>query len=129
MKKVKKIFLYLLNLPLYWISRLVPKDENIWIFGAWFGEKYADNSKYLFEYMSKNHPEIRAIWLTTNKSTLDLIKSKGYESYSTYSLKGYYFSARANFSFVSTAFNDVNIFIPSKCIINLWHGNPLKKVV
>ena len=129
LKKSKKLLLYILNTPLYWISKLIPKDENIWIFGAWFGEKYADNSKYLFEYVNKNHPEIRAIWLTTNKSTLDLIESKGYETYLTYSLKSYYFSAKAVFSFVSTDFIDVNSFISSKYIINLWHGNPLKKVV
>lgn len=128
MEKIKKLFLYLLNLPLYWIARLVPKDENIWIFGAWFGEKYADNSKYMFEYVNKNHPEIRAIWLTKKEETEELIKSKGYEVYKTYSLKGYFYSSKSNYSFISVGAGDVNFFIPAKNIINLWHGCPLKKI-
>lgn len=128
MRKVKRVFLYLLNLPLYWIAKLVPKDEKIWIFGAWFGEKYADNSKYLFEYVNKNHPEIRAIWLTATKETEELIKSKGYEVYMTYSLNGYFYSIRSNYSFISVSASDVNFFIPTKYIINLWHGCPLKKI-
>jgi len=128
LKKAKRLFLYLLNLPLYWITRLVPKDENIWIFGAWFGEKYADNSKYLFEYVNQNHPEIRAIWFTTNKETEELIRVKGYEAYKTYSFKGYFYSSRSNYSFISVGAGDVNFFVPAKYIINLWHGCPLKKI-
>lgn len=128
MKKVKRLFLYLLNLPLYWLTRLVPKDENIWIFGAWFGDKYADNSKYLFEYVNKNHPEIRAIWLTRNDETLSLVKNKRYECYHINSIESYYYSARAMFGFISVSSNEINFFIPPKYTINLWHGNPLKKI-
>lgn len=46
LQKIKTLFLYIFNLILWLIAKIVPKDENIWIFGAWFGEKYADNSKY-----------------------------------------------------------------------------------
>ncbi len=127
--KFKKLLIYVINIPLYGISKLIQKDENIWIFGSWFGEKYADNSKYLFEYVNKHHPEIRAVWLTNNTETHELLKSKKYEVYKTYSLNGYLCSAKAKFSFVCTDFSDVNKFIPAKIIINLWHGNPLKKVV
>ena len=129
MNKIKKLLLYAMNIPLYWISKLIPKNKNIWIFGAWFGDKYADNSKYLFEYVNKNHPEIRAIWLTKADDTLGLLHSKGYETYKSTSFKGYYFSMRAYFGFVSTGFNDINHFVFTEKYINLWHGNPLKKVV
>jgi len=129
MKKMRTLIIYILNIPLYLISKIVPKNEDIWVFGSWFGEKYADNSKYLFEYVNKNHSEIRAIWLTINKETLQLIQEKGYKVYYTYSLMGYLYASRAYFGFASTGFNDINYFIFSKFYINLWHGNPLKKVV
>ena len=129
MTKLKKTCIYVLNLPLYWLALLLPKDKKIWIFGAWFGEKYADNSKYLFEYVNQTDPKIRAIWLTNNKETINLLKNKNYEVYYTYSVKGYYYSSRAFYSFITTGFSDVNKYIPATNIINLWHGIPLKKIV
>ena len=57
----------------YFFSFIIPIDKNLWVFGAWFGEKYADNSKYLFEYVNENHTEIRAVWLTQNHATLKLV--------------------------------------------------------
>jgi hypothetical protein len=42
----------------------------VWIFGAWYGRKFSDNSKYLFFYVSTCHPEIKAIWLTHNRQVL-----------------------------------------------------------
>lgn len=129
MIKLKKLFVYNVNLLLYWISKLIPKDEKIWIFGAWFGDKYGDNSKYLFEYVTNNYPEIKAIWLTKDKSTLEIIQKKGYKVYKTHSFKGYYYSIKASVSFVSTSFNDINHYVFTGIYINLWHGIPLKKIV
>lgn len=129
MIKLKKLFVYNVNLLLYWISKFIPKDEKIWIFGAWFGDKYGDNSKYLFEYVTNNYPEIKAIWLTKGKSTLEIIQKKGYKVYKTHSFKGYYYSIKASISFVSTSFNDINHYVFTGIYINLWHGIPLKKIV
>jgi len=127
-KFFKKLVTYSINLIPFYISRLIPKDENLWIFGSWFGEKYSDNTKYLFEYVNKYHPEIKAIWLTKNKETLNLVRSKGYKAYLSYSIKGYLYSAKAKYSFITTSFSDINTFIPTTIIVNLWHGIPLKKI-
>jgi len=131
MRKIKKLFLYLLNLPLYWIAKLVPKDENIWIFGAWFGEKYADNSKYLFEYVNKNHPEIRAIWLTKNDNIIKELNNNDYEIYKSYSLKSILLGLKAKYSiFVHSNNVDNMLFLNNSKTkqIQLWHGTPLKKI-
>ena len=45
-----------------WICRLVmlfPRQEELWVFGAWKGKLYADNAKYMFEYVNREHPQIR----------------------------------------------------------------------
>ena len=125
-----KLALYILGDLIYFISSLIPKNKNLWIFGAWFGEKYADNSKYLFEYVNKNHTEIEAVWLTQNKITLELIKEKGYKAYLTYSLKGLWLSMRAKVGILSTAMVDINKYVAANMkIVQLWHGIPFKKIM
>lgn len=131
MNKLKKLIIYILNIPLYWISCCIPKNKNLWIFGAWFGEKYADNSKYLFEYVNRNHSHIRAVWLSKNKKTVELIKSKGYEVYYTYDIRAILLALKARFSiFVHSNRSDNLMFLNNKNtkLIQLWHGSPLKKI-
>ena len=107
----------------YWFSQLVPKKKKLWIFGAWNGEKYGDNSKYLFEYINKNEPEIRPVWLTRNQEAYDLIRSKGFEVIWTYSFKGFLISMIAEKIFISVGIKDVNRYaINRKDIIMMWHG-------
>jgi len=115
----------------YWFSQLVPKKKKLWVFGAWNGKKYGDNSKYLFEYINLNGTEIRPIWLTQNKQAYDLISSKDFEVYYTYSFKGFLFSMMAEKTFVSVGIKDVNRYVVNrKDVIMMWHGStPIKKIV
>ena len=129
-RKIKKFLTYTSMLPLYWLSYLIPKDKNLWVFGAWFGERYADNSKYLFEYVNKYHPEIKAVWLTRNQNTYDLIKKKGYKVYKINSLGGIYYSLRAKVGIISVGLKDINMYLTGNMqIVQLWHGIPLKKIM
>jgi len=131
MNKIKKLLTYILNTPLYLLAKIIRKNKNIWIFGAGYGDKYADNSKYLFEYVNEYHPEIRAIWLTKNNKAYELIKSKGYEVYYRYSLKSIILGLKAKYTiFVHSNSIDCMPFINNKRtkIIQLWHGIPLKKI-
>lgn len=129
-KRIKTVITLIFGDLIYLISYFVPKDRNLWVFGAWFGEKYADNSKYLFEYLNKKHPEIRAVWLTKNKESFDLITQKGYEVYLMNSFKGYKIGLKASKAIISTGIEDI---IPYTCgrtkIIQLWHGSPLKRIM
>ncbi|MBC8485993.1 MAG: CDP-glycerol glycerophosphotransferase family protein, partial [Bacteroidetes bacterium] len=129
MNKLKKLLIYILNIPLYWISCCIPKNKNVWIFGAWFGEKYADNSKYLFEYVNRDHSHVRAVWLSKNKKTVESIRSKGYEVYYTYDIRSILLALKARFSiFVQSNMSDNLMFLNNKNtkLIQLWHGSPLK---
>lgn len=63
MKLIKLLKKYI-NL---YISSSVPKTNKLLIFGSWLGEKYADNPRYLFEYVIKNRPDLKAIWITSNQ--------------------------------------------------------------
>lgn len=131
MVKIYNLIFSIINLPLYYISLLIPKNEKIWVFGAWFGKRYSDNSKYLFEYMCKNHQEINSIWITRNTNVLNIIRAKGYNAYLANSPMGFYYSMTAKINIVSTGKSDLNYYLitPNQHIINLWHGTPLKKIM
>lgn len=128
--RIYRYLVYVINIPLYYISYFFPKNKNVWIFGAWFGDKYADNSKALFEFVNKHDEKIVAIWLTQSKTVFNELKQKGLNVYYAYSLFGYYYSAIARYVFVSTGMHDVNRFVSSNNIkVQLWHGTPLKKIM
>jgi len=127
---IKEVSLCVLDGLLYFFSRFVRKDKNIWIFGALFGGKYMGNSKYLFEYVNRNYPDIRAIWMTRNKQVLELVRSKGYEAYPAYSLKGCWLSMKSKVGVVShSKIRDLRPFVMTRKarLVQLWHGIPLKK--
>lgn len=56
------------------LSCLFPRSRKIYIFGAWLGEQFADNPKYLF-LEAQEHKEIRPIWITKNESVCRKVRS------------------------------------------------------
>ena len=130
MKHIVKIPIYLSMYLVYIIYLLIPKDKNLWVFGSQFGDAFVGNSKYLFRYIAKNKKNIRTVWLSRNRSVLRYLKSSGFEAYSTYSFKGFYYSMKASAVIFSAGFPDINKFIPYDShtkIVQLWHGSPIKK--
>lgn len=131
MKAIKSIIFYIYNLILYSISYFILKDDKVWIFGSWGGQRYADESKYLFEYMVKNHPDMRAIWLTRSQTIYTRLKSEGNEVYLLYSIPAIWYSMRAKVLCVTqTIHGDLHYFNNNKAIfrVQLWHGTSFKKV-
>lgn len=114
------------------IDFLIPKQKDIWLFGAWKGVQYADNSRALFEYVCENKKSIRAIWLTSDDLVLKNIKNMGYEVYKFNSLDGIYYSIIAKVIIISVSYFDVSFWpylFPWKLkIVQLWHGTPLKMI-
>lgn len=129
MSKLLKYLIYTLFIPFWWIQLLIPRKKNVWVFGAWLGQKYADNAKVLFEYVSREKPEIKAIWLTENASALKQLREKGFVGYMKTSCKSVYYSLLAGKVIYSSGKVDVNMFfIHGAKVINLWHGAPMKKI-
>ena len=58
---------YILATTLKALGKLVKRKNNVWIFGAWAGQNYSDNTKYLFEYVNEHQKDIRAIWITKSE--------------------------------------------------------------
>ncbi|GIO35157.1 teichoic acid biosynthesis protein F [Paenibacillus antibioticophila] len=130
MMKLVRLIGSLILLPLYWFSYFVPRNPKLWVFGSWFGKRYSDSSRYVYEYVNKHEKDIRAIWLTRDPNITKHLRSQGYEAYHVSSLKGYWYTCRAGAALFTVNITDINTLGASKLLkFQLWHGIPLKKVV
>lgn len=118
------------NLWKYWIGALYIKSKNKWAFSAFYDKSYLDNTKYLFEFILKYHPEIDARWLTTNNSIYEILKAKGYPVLIASSKEGRNFMRHCAIAvtdhFRVTDYNCRNGFNARTKVVNLWHGIGLK---
>jgi len=130
LKTLFKIPVFLIGDILYLLSLIIPRRKNLWIFGAWFGERYSDNPRALFEYVNNNNPEIEAIWLTRNREVRDIIKKHGYPVRYTFGPAGIWASLRAGVGIICTDIRDLNVFTSGGLkVIHLWHGSPIKRIM
>lgn len=128
-KKIIKYFLYIFFIPLWLVQIAIKRNKKVWIFGAWYGEKFSDNSKYFYKYVTENKKEINAIWLTRNENVFDEVKTYGGNVYRANSFQGIFYSLIASNIFISSGKEDVNPFcINGAVIFQLFHGSPLKKI-
>jgi CDP-glycerol glycerophosphotransferase (TagB/SpsB family) len=118
---------YLFSLPLYWFSFLVPRSKNIWVYGAWFGYRYSDNSRHFFEYVCQHHPSIKSVWLSRDRSIVKRLRALGYCAYYINSWRGYWYTSRAAIVFSSNGVMDLNRpALSGAKKVMLYHGVPLK---
>ena len=115
---------------LYFASGFFRKDPKTWVFGSPPSQKFADNSKYLFLYVTKNHPDITCVWLSRNTDVIEKLRQDGYSAYHLNSLEGILHSLRAGCVIVSASLWDVNrSLIRGAKVVQLWHGTPLKRLL
>lgn len=127
--KIVKYILFLLFTPIWYLQLLILRNKKIWIFGAWAGNRYADNTRAFYDYINENIPEITAIWLSKNNQVVNRLRNEGRLAYRANSIQGIYYSLRAKYIFVCFGKWDVNpIFINGAISVQFWHGVPLKKI-
>lgn len=116
-----------------YFSMLIPKKKNKMVFGAWFGNKYADNTKYLYKYVVEECKDIDAVWLTENKDVYKELYSKGYPVKMSNTWSSIWTVMRAKYCFTVTGRRDLgkydSNFMGNTYHIDLWHGVPLKKIM
>lgn len=114
---------------IYRINKNIDRDKYLWVFGCWGGMKYADNSKYLFEYIVKNYPQIRAVWITINSDIYDTLKNNNKEVYLANSFLADRILKKAGVAFFTNSLNDFgdNPMLNGAKICSLFHGVGFKK--
>ena len=121
-----------LNAIVFHLLYLAPfRKKNLWVFGAWEGKKYDDNSKYLFEYVNeKCGNKIHAVWLTKSDKQVVLIRALGYEAYKCSSFKGMKYALTAGCAIYTNGLQDFGRvpLVGGAKVVALWHGNSFKVI-
>lgn len=129
----KNIIRQIVNNTIYLLSLPIKKNDKLWVFGSWFGKRFADNSRYLYEYVNENHEELsleKPIWITDSDDVYNFLYKKGFNVYKKWSFKSVYYHLKAGVHIIDQHPNsDLNSFFSVRAKkINLWHGLPLKKI-
>lgn len=128
--RIYKAFLVLPRLLFWYSERIIPRSNKKWVFGSWFGEKYSDNSRAMYEYVLKEMPHIKALWLTGNRSVYYRLKQENKPVALLSSIKGKLFSLTAKIAFVTVERNEVNgFYLNGAKIVWLYHGMVIKCIM
>lgn len=106
-------------------------DSHIWLFSSTDNSHYNYNSRYLFEYVKENLPEITPLFVINDSELRNSLSSKYGKQYfiETESIPGIRQALSAGVWFTSAGLPAYGIGLHKKrLIINLWHGVPLKKI-
>jgi CDP-glycerol glycerophosphotransferase (TagB/SpsB family) len=114
------------------VERLSPywgRNPDVWVFGARRGEGFVDNAKYLFVHVAAEHPEIRPVWISKDRTVVRELQAAGYEAYHAFSPHGMVIQLHAGAICVTQSLGDVTLLCAGGAtIVQLWHGIPLKTV-
>lgn len=107
------------------------RNENLWVFGEWFGERCCDNCFYFANYVSQNHPEINVVWISKAQANLSKLDSR-IVKYVSDSAKAIDVLKHAGVVFWTHSYGDLStkpsFYISGALMVNLWHGLPIKKI-
>lgn len=106
-------------------------DSHIWLFSSTDNSHYNYNSRYLFEYVKENLPEITPLFVINDPELRNSFSSKYGKQYfiETESIQGIRQALSAGVWFTSAGLPAYGTGLHKKrLIINLWHGVPLKKI-
>lgn len=113
------------------LDLIVQVKPKHWVFGADLGNTYREGSKYLIEYMLKNHPEFDCVFITSNPEIELELRNKGIPVASNYSIKGLYKIASSDCIFTTQTLIDIKYAFKrkKKSFFYLVHGQPFKKAL
>src|SRR5699024_3931048 len=87
-------------------------------------------SKYLFDYVCKHRPDIKAVWLTKNKAVKAQLRAEGKPCYLSHEKTARKLRLKAGVLFFTNGAHDVGNFDLTRGAykVALWHGMPLKRI-
>ena len=111
-----------------WMLFLIPKNKNLIMANSWFGQKYADNTMYEYEYLL-THTNYQVVWTTKNRQIYDKLKEEGKPVVKSDTIKGLWMQIRARMLLSTIQHHDYNKYLLCNCILlDLDHGIIFKQV-
>lgn len=109
------------------VSYLFPRRESEWVFIAGEGDRFAENSKYLFLYCTEERDEISANWVGTSEEVIAELRKRGYSAYKHDTILGRFRLLRAGVA-IETHGPQFGKYLGGATIVDTHHGNALKKM-
>lgn len=140
MKKIfNKTFAIIKNTIIFLFGFLLGRSKKSIIFGAWMGDKFADNSRFLFQYLSDNKNDLQLdniVWATRSVDVYNTLKKMNYHTVLIGTKESFYWHCKSGIHIVCNTQIDGKIYRSDidtslSCgalKIQLWHGNGIKCV-
>lgn len=87
------------------VNIFVHRDRNVILMGAWYGHRFAGNSRFLFQYLDREKARYglkKVIWVTRDQEICKELNCLGCECYMMKSRKSFYYHFKAGIHMVST---------------------------
>ncbi|MEM3615528.1 MAG: CDP-glycerol glycerophosphotransferase family protein [Candidatus Methanomethylicia archaeon] len=112
------------------LSFIVSKDQNLFCFNSYFGEKFFGNPKYLYLYFVKRGKE--CIVLCTNDKLCIFLKQHGIKAVYRKSIEGFITVLKCNYFFIDwgargITLSNVGAALGNFNIVQTWHGVGFKE--
>lgn len=100
------------------------RDKKLWVFACWSGVRYDDNSRYLYEYLLKKHPDITVVWISRSKELAEQLREKGYYAVWNRTIEGCNIMLRAGVAFYTNGLDDFSkvYLLHGAIIVHLGHA-------
>lgn len=112
-------------------SKKQQRQNDIWVFGEWFGEKCNDNCMYLANYVANRYAKIKVYWIARSDADVSQLSKKilvipmdSKQSFDILSKAGVAIVGQNFYDFSSTGYN----YAQGACTVLLWHGVPWKRI-
>jgi len=111
------------------LLRRLPRDPRLVAMGSPL-ERFADNAAYLFLYLAERPGDLRPVWISGSRSTVERVRDHGYEAQLRWSWSGARTCLRAGTYVYSGYRSDINRWFASPATnVCLWHGIPIKRIL
>lgn len=138
-KMILNFYVFLRSLYFSFMNTLVKmncknikRDKKRVIIGGWFGKRFADNSKALFLYLSKNLQkyELKEVcYATRNASIYASLKRQGFNTVMIGTIESKIKHMSCGVHIIDNNYTDIDSYYSFNVKrIDLWHGFPIKKV-
>ena len=130
-KYIRKIIWTIKGYFIWLLNKNNKRDNNIYVFGEWFGEKCGDNCTFFANYIAENYKYLKIYWVSKKNTDLSSLNPKieilDYNSTKMINIlkkAGFIFVGQNYFDFSSTGYN----YTSGAISVLLWHGTPWKKI-
>lgn len=130
---MKKILVKIILFFVSFLDKLILKDEKLVVYNSF--PDFSDNAFSLFLYVLKEYPDKNNIWLVKNYDvekykllTQNYTDKENYKIIQRDSIIGVYYYLRAKYVFFTHGLLNGASISKKHCVVNLWHGMPLKTI-